>query len=303
MAYTQRKNCEEYGYRNAALIKCYDFVKEGIPILVECLQSEDKRIRKTSLYAISWFPEEAEISIPKLFEILNQIEGELVIANAILAIGLLNKQSEKEFDLSSINYYLNSNSELIRISSAIALAKSPIEKSILDKLIEGIKSVENLNHVEGMLFNEGRISGYASITLSKYGKSEKERIIPVLCQVLESVNSYQALDITGAILSIVNDTRTKPIKDEKLEDLTPLEIKVLNSIYKHGGWTLGTGEFVNYSELLRSTGIPDSKEELKRFLNNESNTPNDEMKKEEKSQPRTMCKTAIVSIRRLLRLH
>jgi len=303
MAYTQRKNCEEYGYSNAALIKCYDFVKEGIPILVECLQSEDERIRKTSLYAISWFPEEAEISIPKLFEILNQIEGELGIANAILAIGLLNKQSEKEFDLSSINYYLNSNSELIRISSAIALAKSPIEKSILDKLIEGIKSVENLNHVEGMLFNEGRISGYASITLSKYGKSEKERIIPVLCQVLESVNSYQALDITGAILSIVNDTRTKPIKDEKLEDLTPLEIKVLNSIYKHGGWTLGTGEFVNYSELLRSTGIPDSKEELKRFLSNESNTPNDEMKKEEKSQPRTMFKTAIVSIRRLLRLH
>jgi hypothetical protein len=302
MTYEQRSNCEKYMYSATALINCYDTVKEGIPILFRCLKSDDKKFRKAAIYAISWFPEEAENSIPKIIEVLSQLEGEIEISNAVLAIGLLNKQLKNDINLSTVNNYLNSNSELIRISSAIALAKNPIDEIILEKLIEGIKSGESLNYVEGVLFNEGRVSGFASITLSKYGKSEKERIIPVLCQVLESVNSYQALDITGAIMSIINDKRTKPIKDENLEDLNPLEIKVLNSIYEHGGWTLGTSGFVNYSELLRSAGMPDSKEKLKRFLNNEPIDSKDEVNKKEKRQPRTMCKNVIASIRQLLRL-
>jgi len=262
----QKENCEKYGYSTTALINCYDFVKEGIPILLKCLKSEDEKIRKAALYATSWFPEEAENSVPKIIEVLSQIEGELEIANVVLAIGLLSKQSKKNIDLSPINYYLKSDSRLVRICSAIALAKSPIDEEILETLIEGIKSGESLNYVEGMLFNGGRVSGYASKTLSKYGKNEKEKIIPVLCKVLESVNSYQALDITFSIMSIINDKRTKPIKDEKLEDLGSLEIKVLNSIYEHGGWTLGTGGFINYFELLRSAGIHDSKKELGKYL-------------------------------------
>lgn len=303
MTNEQRANCEKYGYSATALIKCYDTVKKGIPILFKCLKSDDEKIRTFSVYALSWFPEEAESSVPKIIEVLSQIEGEIEIANAVLAIGLLNRQSKNVVDLTPINYYLNSNSELIRVSSAIALAKNPIDKIILEKLIEGIKSGESFNYVEGVLFNEGKVSGYASITLSKYGNSEKERIILVLCKVLESVNSYQALDITGAIMSILNDKRTKPIKDENLEDLNPLEIKVLNSIYEHGGWTLETGVYVNYFELLRSAGIPDSKEKLKRFLNNEPIDPKGEVNKEDKSQPKTICKIVIASIRQLLRLH
>ncbi len=267
MTDAQRENCEKYGHSISALIDCYDYMKNGIPTLLNCLRSKDVRIQKAALYAISWFPEESEKSIPEIIKVLSNFEEEIEIANGVLAIGLLNKQSKNKIDLSPINYCLKSDSELIRTCSAIALAKNPIEKEILEILIEGIKSGKNLNFVEGILFNEGRISGYASTTLSKYGKAETEKIIPVLCQVLETVNSYQALDITFAILSIINDKRTISIKDEKLEDLNLLELKVLDSIYKHGGWTLGTGDFVNYFELLRSAGIPDSKDELDKYLN------------------------------------
>lgn len=167
----QRENCEKYGYSTTALINCYDFVKEGIPILLRCLKSDDEKIRKHALYATSWFPEEAEISFPKIIDVLSKIEGEIEISNAVLAIGQLNKQSKKKIDLSFINYYLKSDSELVRICSAIALAKSPIDETISEILIEGIKSGEHLNYVEGMLFNEGRISDYASTILSKFGKS------------------------------------------------------------------------------------------------------------------------------------
>ena len=120
--------------------------------------------------------------------------------------------------------------------------------------------------MEGISFNEGRISGYASLTLSRFGRYEKDKIIPVLCKVLKTVNAYQALDITHAMLSIINSDRSIPIKDEELEDLTLLEVEALTTIYDYGGWTLGEGGFVNYFQLLRSAGIPDSKEELGRYL-------------------------------------
>ena len=68
------------------------------------------------------------------------------------------------------------------------------------------------------------------------------------------------------MLSIINSDRSKPIKDERLEDLTLLEVEALTSIYEHGGWTLAKGGFVNYFQLLRSAGIPDSKEELGKYL-------------------------------------
>ncbi|MBX7242734.1 MAG: HEAT repeat domain-containing protein [Bacteroidia bacterium] len=265
----QRINAEKYGYSPTALIYCYDFVKKGIPVLLKCLKNEDENVRKAAVYAISWFPEEAEITVPPILEALSKIEGEIEIANAVLGVGLLSKQSSKSVDLSSVYPYLKSDLELVRICSAIAFAKNPMEEKVLEILIEGIKSDANLNYVEGMLFNEGRISGYAGTTLSKYGKSEKEKIIPVLCQVLESVNAYQSLDITASILSILNEKRTKPIKEEKAEDLDSLEIMALNAICEHGGWTIGTSGFVNYFQLLRSAGIPDSKEKLKKFLNNE----------------------------------
>lgn len=263
----QKEINDKYGYSATALINCYDFAKDGFVTLLGCLDSDDERISQAALYAISWFPEEADISIPKLTEKLSQTEGEIEIANAILAIGLLTKQSQDNFDLSVIHCYLKSDSELLRMCSAIALAKNPMDKTIVDVLIEGITSCEHLNYSERVLFNEGAIVGYASLTLSTYGKNEKEKIIPVLCQILESVNPYQSLDITYAILSIVNEKRTIPIKEEKLANLSQLEIKVLNSIYEYGGWTSGKSIFVNYLELLRSAGIHDSKQELGKFLN------------------------------------
>jgi hypothetical protein len=270
MSRQERKNCEEFGYSARALIDCYDFVKQGIPVLWKCFESEDERVRIAAVYATSWFPEEADRSIPKIIDVLGQAGGEIEIANGVLALGLLNKRSEKKHALSLLEYHLGSDSELVRTCSAIALAESPVAEKALDILIEGLQAGERLHHEDGVPFNEGRISGYASAALSRYGKHEKEKVIPALCKAMESVNAYQALQITSAILSIINDQRTKPIKDEKLDNLNSLEIKALNSIHDHGGWTVGTGIFVNYSDLLRSAGIPDEKEELKKFLDGES---------------------------------
>ncbi|MDW3192396.1 MAG: HEAT repeat domain-containing protein [Cytophagales bacterium] len=263
----QREVNEKYGYSILALIDCYNFVEEGISILLNCLKHEDESIRIAALYAIAWFPEKSENTTPAILEILSSSQEEMELATGILTLGLLSKQSASPIDLSVLQYHMNSDSALLRISAAIALARNPIQMDVLNILIEGIKSETSLSEVEGMLFNEGNISGYASLTLSKYGKSEKDKIIPVLCESLIVADTYQSLDITHALLEFINDKKTVLIKDEKLEDLNQLELLALNAIYEHGGWTVGGGGFVNYFNLLKSGGVPDSKSGLGEFLN------------------------------------
>lgn len=257
----------EYGYNTEAIIDCYDSVKYGIPILIKHLDDKDEQVRIASTYALSWFPEAAEKSAQELLKRISQISDEIEMANTILSIGLLNKQFEGKIDSSVIEQYLDSSSNLVRICSAIALATNPISEQVLTTLIEGILLGNNLAHNNSIRFNEGRLSGYASITLSEYGKSEKYIIIPHLCKVLEKVNTYQSLDITSSILELLNDQRTKPIKDEKLINLNSIEAMALEAIYKYGGWSLNGGVFINYTELLKSAGIPESKVKLGLYLN------------------------------------
>ena len=263
----QRADYEQYGYSAQALIDCYDYTKAAFPILLKFLKSEDPKIRNWVVYFSAWFPELADVLIHEIKAHLFSISEEREIVNSVLSIGLLARKSDEKIDISILESYLKSDSEIIRIAAAIALIKDPVSNEILDILIGGLKSGENYNYVQGIFFNEGRLSGYISRVLSRFGEKQKEKVIPALCKTLESANSYQAMDITYAMLSILNKNRKVAIKDMVKDDLNSLELMVLNAILNHGGWTLGRGVFVNYANLLRSAGIPSSKEKLTEYLN------------------------------------
>jgi hypothetical protein len=49
--------------------------------------------------------------------------------------------------------------------------------------------------------------------------------------------------------------------------LDPLELSALREIARHGGWKIGDYVFVNYCELVREYGLPDSQESLSEYLN------------------------------------
>lgn len=265
----ERANSEKYGHDYLAIINCYDFVKEGLPILRNCLKSEEATTRIAALHACAWFPEEAQQSIAAIRAAWSHFKEEQEIANAILAISLLSRRSKESVAVSPIHAYLIAESTLLRICAAIALAKSPMDKVIMDILIEGILEGEAFHNVEGLLFNEGRLTGYASATLSTYGMQDKEKIVPALCQVLATVNPYQALDITYALISIIRQNQHFLFVERKVDELTSLEVMALTAIYEHGGWTIGKSEFANYVELLQSSGIPPTKEDLGKYLNGE----------------------------------
>lgn len=262
----ERKEYEKYGYSARALLDIYDQVQKGIPILNNLVSHKDREISRAATYALAWFPENADESVKLIFNHLSLLNEEKDISNALLVIGHLNRSKTRKIDLSDFKKYLTFDSDLIRVSAAICLSSQVLDDDILNRLIDGLLIGKELEHIEGIYFNEGAILGYISLILSSFGDSKKGKIISALCETMESVNAYLSLDITSALILIINKDRKIPIKDTELEKLGDLEFMVLHTLLNHGGWQLGGSNFVNFSKLLRSGGIPDSQEELARYL-------------------------------------
>lgn len=262
----QRRKYANFGHSSAALINCYDVVRDGLPTLLPYLHQDDEPLKDAVVYVLAWFPELAATTLPAIVEVLKKATGELEIAGAILSIGLMTRRSSQDEYQTALHPYLEHTSKLIRTCATIALAQTPLSEEIAQALIEGIASGQEFKHVKGLRFNEGRISGYVSMTLAEYGKSSKHQVLPALCLSLQGTTPYQSLDVTRAILSFFNSKRLQPITEVIVEELVTWEIDVLKAIYYHGGWGSEGSVFVDYARLLASHGLPDTKVALGKFL-------------------------------------
>ncbi|WP_375560409.1 hypothetical protein ACE193_22360 [Bernardetia sp. OM2101] len=274
MSEQEIQNSQDYGYSYLALLDCYSFVEERIPILWEIIEKtpknnnvENRKLINAAIYALAWFPEKGTESIELIKRQIPVLTHENDIANCILAIGLLSKNTEPKIDISFLEPYLDSTSVLLKTSAVIALVKYPLTNQIIEILIDSITSNEELRKINEIPFNDGNINGYASGMLSGYAQTEDEeqKILLAFCQVLEKLNMYQATETTGFVLDILNRNRTIPIKETDVNDLEKNEIIALRAIANSKGW----GEdisFANFSLMMRDAGLPNSKEKLIEYL-------------------------------------
>ncbi|WP_338790890.1 hypothetical protein [Bernardetia sp. MNP-M8] len=274
MSEQEIQNSKDYGYSYLALLDCYSFVEERIPILWEIIEKtpknnniENRKLINAAIYALAWFAEKGTASIELIKRQIPVLTHENDIANCILAIGLLSKNTEPVIDISFLEKYLDSTSVLLKTSAAIALVKYPLTNQIIEILIDSITSNEELRKINEIPFNDGNINGYASGMLSGYAQNEDEeqKILLAFCQVLEKLNMYQATETTGFVLDILNRNRTTPIKETDVNDLEKNERIALRAIANSKGW----GEdisFANFSLMMRDAGLPHSKKRLIEYL-------------------------------------
>ncbi|WP_338763874.1 hypothetical protein WAF17_20595 [Bernardetia sp. ABR2-2B] len=280
MSLEEIKDSKEYGYSYLALLDCYSFVEERIPILWEIIEktpksfnnevenNKNRKLINSAIYASAWFAEKGTTSIELIKRQIPVLTHENDIANCILAIGLLSKNTEPKIDISFLEAYLDSTSVLLKTSAAIALIKYPLTNQIIEILIDSITSNEELRKINEIPFNDGNINGYASGMLSGYAQTQEEeqRILLAFCQVLEKLNMYQATETTGFVLDILNRNRTIPIKETDVNNLEKNEIIALRAIANSKGWGEGDMSFANFSLMMRDAGLPSEKEELIEYL-------------------------------------
>jgi hypothetical protein len=268
MSLTDLAECDEYGVGPRVDIDCYDSVQNGVPVLIKLLTDDDARLRRAAIYALAWFPENAYQSLPAIRQSFANSADEIEVANALIAYGLLARRSQSAVNESELRDFLSHTSLIIRVAAAIAIASDPLTDDIIEILVAAILAAEELQiGGEDIRFNEGNLAGYASLVLARGGASARDKIVPALCETLKSVNPHQSLDITRSLLDLIVGDRTTPIKDMPPEALDPLELTALREIARHGGWKIGDYVFVNYCELVREYGLPDSQESLIEYLN------------------------------------
>ena len=266
MSDEDKSDCEEYGFGPDVELDCYDAVKKGIPELIALLDSEDEAVQNAAAYALAWFPEEADTSLPAIRSIIRKHKNNLYRANALLAFGLLARSSGAQVEAEDFEFELTHESLLLRTAAAITLYKFPLPDKLVNILIEAIQESSQLQGLEEIQFNEGNLSGYASCVLTCSDESAYSKVIPALCKTLENVNAYQSLDITSSILQMVVLGKEKYLRDIPVAELKPLEVDALRAIANHGGWKIDDATFVNYSDLVGSFGCPDSQEALLAYL-------------------------------------
>jgi HEAT repeat protein len=264
---SDREKCDKYGFGSRVDLDCYDSVQKGVPVLIELLTDGDERLRCAATYALAWFPENARESIPAIRQCLANTSDEIEMANALIAYGLLTRNSQSAVNESELHDFLSHASLIVRVAAAIALARDPLTDDIIEILVAAILATEELQSPgDDIRFNAGDLAGYASLVLASGGARARDKIIPALCEVLKSVNKYQSLDVTRSLLRLIVAGRTTPIKDTPAATLDPLELYALRAIATHGGWKISGYLHVNYSDLVREYGLPDSQESLIEYL-------------------------------------
>lgn len=276
MSEDDERDSNEFGFHPQYDLDCYEELNKRTHVFVSQLKDDSPELKIAAAYALAWFPEAHEKSVPLLRELINShIEAVSIVS--ILAFGLIanncvsNGQHlppDIEVVLKDLNLLLNNTqaSLPVRFAAAIATSGSGISKESLDVILLGLNSEEVRESSEGNPFNDGNLVGYASSLLSQT-KDDRDVVINSLCVALSQANTHACIDITSALLYLVmvqQDSLQPLPKSEK--ELSAHQRAALQAIAKCNGWQFGDMIFANFSNLVSGFGIPSSKDELRKYL-------------------------------------
>lgn len=271
MSSSEREVGQRFHYGPLIDLTCYEAVLAGLPALLPLLDDPDESLRCACAYLISWYPELAPSTLPALLDLVAKAQSDRERAHALIAIGLLGPEPlDVEQSASLAPYCTAPHSLLVRTAAAIALYRRQPDNEAQEALIQALLGARSLTfRSDELWFNEGNLAGLVAMMLSDAPDHTHERLVPALGAILETVNPYQSLDVTRALLDLVTGEpaqRQGYFGDTSASDLTVWQRRTLQSIRDHGGWRLETIDFVNYSDLVRHYGLPGSQEGLRAYL-------------------------------------
>ncbi|MCB9642215.1 MAG: HEAT repeat domain-containing protein [Myxococcales bacterium] len=262
-----REECADFGVGPRVLINCYDAVLRGVSALIRLTQQEDEDVRHAAVFALAWFPEAAKESVFAIRRALSYFQGDDARADAILALGLLQRTSKDPVELRDLQGYLDARYPLsTRGAAAIALSHKHLDERCLSTLLETVAASETLGETHFTYFNGGYLGGYAASVLQEHAEELRDRIVPIFSEALRGVTRMASLGLTQTLLSCALRKHDRPISTLPLNELDAIEILALQAIADHGAWKVGEATFGNYSMLMRDSGLPSSCEDLKDYL-------------------------------------
>ncbi|ADG87769.1 HEAT repeat domain-containing protein [Thermobispora bispora] len=185
-----------YGATEAELA-AYDAVLAEIPRLRTLLTADDPRLRAATAGLLGWFPEEAAGSVAALGELLESEAVPIVLANAIVSVGLLSGTGL----IPRLREHLGGPDPLVRWAAAVALARlGRTDPEVIAALTAAMASMP-LASPEDLHFHDGNTRDYAALALGAVADRVPPEAVDGVLDALAR-HRYLTKEMVGAALRL-----------------------------------------------------------------------------------------------------
>jgi hypothetical protein len=254
-----------------AFINSYKAVLNEIETYYNLLENNHPAIKIMAIFGVAWFREMAAESIPKLRNLLRKENDDIILANLLISLSMLDAYVEERKDEEQFrNYFTDHKSLLVKISAAIALVNilnEEVDIAPIDFIMQQLPVIIDMNMSPFEYpWNDGELLGFISEVIKFCAVQFPEKIVPDLSKLLPKLTGVQALNVIYSLLWIVFPE--VPEQDSwTLKQLNKFQKMVLRVLAKNDNlWVDENLEMADLSTLLGEYSLPDNQKDLKNFL-------------------------------------
>ncbi|MEV4122950.1 hypothetical protein [Micromonospora sp. NPDC049645] len=249
----------------------YDAVRAGVPLFRTLLTHSDPGVRTVAAYALAWFPEEAEGTVPALAGAIDAAErpgvestpGEL--ATMLVASGLLGAAPDVR--------WLADPRPALRWAAAIGRARvlgATADPATVDELLGWASAPPDdagpaLVESDWVPFLDGDRGGYAGLAARQLGPQHEDRAFDALLARLPTVSGERSLTVLGVALRLAfpdgpaagTPVAALPSRQRRLAEVLGRSTEP---------WLIDGQEFGNVAMLVGEYGLPSSREAMRVYL-------------------------------------
>lgn len=270
MAAKDRKVCEKYGLSPLADIATYDAVKKATPLFLSSLNDLDENVACAATYALAWFPEVGQESLPQLSTLISNARSHRATAHALLAAGLISQNSALSIDRGKVDGLLTSSSLSVSTAAALAACAVRTASTPYETLISALGRREEIKNEDcDLLFNDGDLIGMVALALTDAPTEVIGDVIVALRNALRTANPLQSPDVAQTLLDLVSHGIDDPAThygSRRFSELSSTQQDALRTLRDFGGWSVGNTAFANFSNLMSTYGLPASRENFSKYI-------------------------------------
>lgn len=254
-----------------AFINSYKAVLKEVDTYYNFLDSNNPEIKIMAIFGVAWFREKASESILKLRSLLGKEKDEIILANLLISLSMLDAYVEERNDEEQLrNYFTKHKSLLVKISAAIALVNilnEEVDIAPIDYILQQLPAIIDMNMSPFEFpWNDGELLGFISEVIKFCAVQFPEKVVPDLSNLLSKLTGVQALNVIYSLLWVVfpdlpeQDTWT-------LKQLNKYQKMVLRVLAKNDKlWIDEDLEMADLSTLLWEYKLPNNQKDLRKFL-------------------------------------
>lgn len=238
----------------------YAAVEGNIEAILPFVESESDAVSDAAIALCASFPRRSDITAPTLRS-LAKSEGRKG-AMATVSMSALGDPETSRF----AEKHVRSNDKLTSILGACATALH--QKHNVASNIPSILTSPLGDLGETQIAHASTLSTLVGRCLECVGPKFREKAIDGICMQLAKANAMESLSLTDSLLTTVFSNGVPG----KASELSSIQRKAVEAIRDHGAFKVSAGTFANYTGLLSGWGLPQSADEIEKWLREDDGT-------------------------------